>query len=172
MSHLGDTATLNPQSCIAKEKAAQQEAQQSQTAEAEIEGAHYYDSADLYDQPVCIALNRGSPHREKPSEINTQHLYELASVPDSPHYETASFNTPYEVPVSPYEIPTPKVRVCYLSVAACSWNSVCHSIASNISQGKAPNIYNTLHWGIYVPTEVSYIFIVVWIGGIYVPIEL
>ena len=118
MSHLGDTATLNPQSCIAKEKAAQQEAQQSQSAEAEIEGAHYYDSADLYDQPVCIALNRESPHREKPPAINTQHLYELASVPDSPHYEIASLNTPYEVPVSPYEIPTPKVRVCYLSVAA------------------------------------------------------
>ena len=119
MSHLGDTATLNPQSCIAKEKAAQQEAQQSQTAEAGIEGTHYYDSADLYDQPVCIALNRGSPHREKPPAINTQHLYELASVPDSPHYETASFNTPYEVPVSPYEIPTPRVSatICYLSVA-------------------------------------------------------
>ena len=46
------------------------------------------------------------------------------------------------------------------------------SIASNILQGKAPNIYNTLHWGIYVPTEVSYIFIVLWIGGIYVPTEL
>lgn len=115
MSHLGDTATLNPQSCIAKEKAAQQEAQ---TAEAGIEGAHYYDSADLYDQPVCIALNRGSPHREKPPTINTQHLYELASVPNSPHYETASLSTPYEVPVSPYEIPTPKVRatICYSSL--------------------------------------------------------
>ena len=118
MSHLGDTATPNPQSCIAKEKAAQQEAQQSQTAEAGIEGAHYYDSADLYDQPVCIALNRGSPCREKPPAINTQHLYELASVPNSPHYETASLSTPYEVPVSPYEIPTPKVRAtfCYNSL--------------------------------------------------------
>ena len=84
------------------------------------EGAHYYDSADLYDQPVCTALNRGSPHREKPPAINTQHLYELASVTDSPHYETASFNIPYEVPVSPYEIPTPKVSasICYPPVVA------------------------------------------------------
>ena len=138
MSHLGDTATLNPQSCIAKEKAAQQEAQQSHTTEVGIEGAHYYDSADLYDQPVCIAFNRGSPHCEKPPTINTQHLYELASVPDSPHYETASLNTPYEVPVSPYEIPTPKVSasICYIALCCSSWNSTCCLIASNFHRVK------------------------------------
>lgn len=86
-----------------------QEDQQQQVEETRMDGPHYYDSADMYDQPIRIAINGGNPQYEMAPLTDTNHHYELSNVGDSPHYEMASLNSPYEVPVSPYEIPTPSV---------------------------------------------------------------
>jgi len=74
-----------------------------------MEGPHLYDSADMYDQPIHIAINGGNPQYEMAAVTEPKHHYELSNVGDSPHYEMACLNSPYEVPVSPYEIPTPSV---------------------------------------------------------------
>jgi len=62
-----------------------QEDQQRQVEETRMEGPHLYDSADMYDQPIRIAINGGNPQYEMAAVTEPKHYYELSNVGHSRH---------------------------------------------------------------------------------------
>lgn len=83
------------------------ELQELQNADLKQEDPHY-DTANFLNNFPHISGSRESPHYEMAPNGGIQHSYEFPDVVCFPHYEIAGSASQYEMPVSPYEIPTPQ----------------------------------------------------------------
>ena len=100
--------SLYPWNCTSKEREAVAIELQPINKGQKSDGAHYYDLADFFQHiPAGSSGGSRSPHYEAATASGAFHSYEFAG--DTLQYEMASNASQYEIPVSPYEIPTPQV---------------------------------------------------------------